>query len=189
MWQIPPKPPELSTLSARRQVFAWVEQFCAKTKATGQLCFDFMLNKADGLLYAFECNPRTSTVLLEYHDHPLFAEALCNPQVPCAGLQCSTPSPLFTWWCHACVLHAPPSSPAAWKPCTCSPLPTISCTSASGMSSMILPRMAQKHSHMQRASAKWQHKEVHVCWRVASNILRQAAGLPVFEASRASLSM
>ena len=73
-------------MSLRRQVYAWVEQFCAKTKATGQLCFDFMHNNADGRLYAFECNPRTSTVLLEYHDHPLFAEALCNPQVPCLDL-------------------------------------------------------------------------------------------------------
>lgn len=58
-----------------------MEEFCAKTKASGQLCFDFMLNQADGHLYAFECNPRTSTVLLEYHDHPLFAEALGNPEV------------------------------------------------------------------------------------------------------------
>ena len=64
------------------QVLSWVEQFCEKTKANGQLCFDFMLNKADGHLYSFECNPRTSSVLLEYHDHPLFAEALCNPEVP-----------------------------------------------------------------------------------------------------------
>ena len=105
-WQTRPKVARAQHSSARRQVRAWVEQFCARTKATGQLCFDFMLNKADGLLYAFECNPRTSTVLLEYHDHPLFAEALCNPQVPCrdhCGLRCST---LVTLWCCACALHA-----------------------------------------------------------------------------------
>ena len=98
--------PSSGLARAARQVLAWVEQFCAKTKATGQLCFDFMLNDADGRLYAFECNPRTSTVLLEYHDHPLFAEALCNPQVPCrdpCGLRCST---LVTLWCCACALHA-----------------------------------------------------------------------------------
>ncbi len=63
--------------------------FCQRTKASGQLCFDFMLNAADGQLYAFECNPRTSTVLLEYHDHPAFADALYNPEArpgpPCLG--------------------------------------------------------------------------------------------------------
>ncbi|KAK9831523.1 hypothetical protein WJX81_005430 [Elliptochloris bilobata] len=63
-----------------KQIYSWVEQFCKRTNASGQLCFDFMLNKADGHLYAFECNPRTSSVLLEYHDHPAFAEALCNPE-------------------------------------------------------------------------------------------------------------
>ncbi len=61
--------------------------FCQRTKASGQLCFDFMLNAADGQLYAFECNPRTSTVLLEYHDHPAFADALYNPEAR-PGLPC-----------------------------------------------------------------------------------------------------
>lgn len=64
-----------------RQVYNWVEKFCERTNASGQLCFDFMLNHADGHLYSFECNPRTSSVILEYHDHPGFAEALYNPEV------------------------------------------------------------------------------------------------------------
>lgn len=63
-----------------------MERFCKENRASGQLCFDFMLNRADGRLYAFECNPRTSSVMLEFHDHPGYAEALYHPEVLLANL-------------------------------------------------------------------------------------------------------
>ena len=35
-----------------------------------QLCFDFIESAADGKLYCIECNPRTSSVITEFHDNP-----------------------------------------------------------------------------------------------------------------------
>lgn len=35
-----------------------------------QLCFDFIESAADGQLYCIECNPRTSTIITEFHDNP-----------------------------------------------------------------------------------------------------------------------
>jgi hypothetical protein len=33
-----------------------------------QLCFDFIQSAADSQLYCIECNPRTSSVITEFHD-------------------------------------------------------------------------------------------------------------------------
>lgn len=38
-----------------------------------QLCFDFMESADDGKLYCIECNPRTSSVITEFHDNPALA--------------------------------------------------------------------------------------------------------------------
>lgn len=38
-----------------------------------QLCFDFMESAADGKLYCIECNPRTSSVITEFHDNTALA--------------------------------------------------------------------------------------------------------------------
>jgi len=58
-----------------------VKGFCEKTGASGQLCFDFMRDSSDGRMYAFECNPRTSTVFLNYYDHGHVAQAFFNAKV------------------------------------------------------------------------------------------------------------
>ncbi|BDA48532.1 hypothetical protein COCOBI_12-2120 [Coccomyxa sp. Obi] len=63
-----------------KQIWDWVKDFCKKTKASGQLCFDFMKDDTDGQLYAFECNPRCSTILLNFYNHYHVAEAFFNPQ-------------------------------------------------------------------------------------------------------------
>lgn len=42
----------------------------AAAAADVQLCFDFIELDADGQLYSIECNPRTSTVITQFHDCP-----------------------------------------------------------------------------------------------------------------------
>ncbi|CAL5223879.1 g6471 [Coccomyxa viridis] len=61
-----------------RQILDWVKEFCTKTGASGQLCFDFMRDTNDGRMYAFECNPRTSTILLNFYNHDHVAQAFFN---------------------------------------------------------------------------------------------------------------
>ena len=63
------------------QIWEWVKAFCEKTNATGQLCFDFMHNDEDGRMYAFECNPRTSTIFLNFYNHDHVVQAFFNAQV------------------------------------------------------------------------------------------------------------
>ena len=62
-----------------REIWQWVEKFVKETKCTGQLCFDYMRNSKDGKLYCIECNPRTSTVITEFHDHTGLALAFIDP--------------------------------------------------------------------------------------------------------------
>ena len=63
------------------QILEWVKEFCKKTGASGQLCFDFMRDSSDGRMYAFECNPRTSTILLNFYNHDHVAQAFFNAKV------------------------------------------------------------------------------------------------------------
>ena len=63
------------------QILDWVKEFCKKTGASGQLCFDFMRDISDGRMYAFECNPRTSTILLNFYNHDHVAQAFFNAKV------------------------------------------------------------------------------------------------------------
>lgn len=70
------------------QILDWVKEFCDKTGASGQLCFDFMRDSNDGRMYAFECNPRTSTILLNFYNHDHVAQAFFNAKVP-DWLRCS----------------------------------------------------------------------------------------------------
>ena len=37
------------------QILEWVEKYGANHKTSGQICFDFMLNKSDGKMYCIEC--------------------------------------------------------------------------------------------------------------------------------------
>ena len=68
------------------QILDWVKEFCKKTGASGQLCFDFMRDSSDGRMYAFECNPRTSTILLNFYNHDHVAQAFFNAKVMTAEL-------------------------------------------------------------------------------------------------------
>jgi hypothetical protein len=53
-----------------------------------QLCFDFIQSAADGRLYCIECNPRTSSVITEFHDSTQLAagEPAHLPVIDCAKL-------------------------------------------------------------------------------------------------------
>lgn len=37
------------------QILEWVEKYGAVHKTSGQICFDFMLNKSDGNMHCIEC--------------------------------------------------------------------------------------------------------------------------------------
>ena len=63
------------------QILEWVKGFCEKTGASGQLCFDFMRDSSDGRMYPFECNPRTSTIFLNFYNHDHAAQAIFNAKV------------------------------------------------------------------------------------------------------------
>ena len=63
------------------QILEWVKGFCEKTGASGQLCFDFMRDSSDGRMYPFECNPRTSTIFLNFYNHDHVAQAFFNAKV------------------------------------------------------------------------------------------------------------
>lgn len=62
------------------QIWEWVRKFCSATKATGQLCFDFMKDEDDGRVYAIECNPRCSSIFLNFYNHPNVAQSFFKPQ-------------------------------------------------------------------------------------------------------------
>ena len=72
------------------QIWEWVKGFCKKTNVSGQLCFDFMRDSSDGRMYPFECNPRTSTILLNFYNHDHVAQAFFNAKVhwPCSHTCC-----------------------------------------------------------------------------------------------------
>ena len=69
------------------QILEWVKGFCEKTGASGQLCFDFMRDFSDGRMHPFECNPRTSTIFLNFYNHDHAAQAFFNAKVhsQCSG--------------------------------------------------------------------------------------------------------
>jgi hypothetical protein len=49
------------------QILKWVQKCCAAHPMSGQVCFDFMLNEADGVLYCIECE---------------FNLLVCQPRMP-----------------------------------------------------------------------------------------------------------
>lgn len=56
----------------------WVEQFCMKTKITGQLCFDFLVDNASAVVYPIECNPRVHSQCVTFLGLPEFGEAVLS---------------------------------------------------------------------------------------------------------------
>jgi hypothetical protein len=63
------------------EIEAWVRQFAAELRLTGQLSFDF-IRGPDGRYYAIECNPRTHSAVSMFYDHPGVARAYLNPDGP-----------------------------------------------------------------------------------------------------------
>ncbi|OLM09148.1 ATP-grasp ligase forming mycosporine-glycine, MysC [Pseudonocardia sp. Ae707_Ps1] len=89
----------------------WVRRFCTELGVTGQLSFDF-IERADGSVYAIECNPRTHSAITLFHDHPGLADAYLSahagpPAVPDPGAR-----PTY-WLYHELgrLLGAPTSLP------------------------------------------------------------------------------
>ena len=62
-------------INNKPKILEWVQEFCSRVKATGQVSFDFIESNEDGRPYAIECNPRTHTAILNFYNHPLVAEA------------------------------------------------------------------------------------------------------------------
>ncbi|GAQ84998.1 hypothetical protein KFL_002160080 [Klebsormidium nitens] len=81
------------------QMWEWVTAFCAAGKYTGNLCFDFIQDTHDGLLYPTECNPRISSINTQFHDHPALATAFTDPE---SIGKCLKPMPgsahIYWWW-------------------------------------------------------------------------------------------
>ncbi|MCE9647119.1 MAG: carbamoylphosphate synthase large subunit [Chloroflexi bacterium] len=64
----------------RPEIFKWIKTFVEKNSFTGQIAFDF-IEAPDGLLYALECNPRTTSGAHLLASHPNFFEAFINPNI------------------------------------------------------------------------------------------------------------
>lgn len=81
-----------------KEIWSWVQRFCKETGCSGQLCFDYMRNSSDGQLYSIECNPRTSTVITEFHDHPGLAQAFTDPESVQSVIKPLKNSPPVYWF-------------------------------------------------------------------------------------------
>lgn len=86
-----------------KEIWAWVEKFCKETGCSGQLCFDYMRSSSDGQLYSIECNPRTSTVITEFHDHPGLAQAFTDPESVQRVIRPFRKSPPVYWFWNEIV--------------------------------------------------------------------------------------
>lgn len=56
------------------EIKAWVTKFVGELGLTGQYSFDF-IERADGQVFAIECNPRTHSAITMFYDHPGLARA------------------------------------------------------------------------------------------------------------------
>lgn len=87
----------------------WVEAFVQRTNASGQLCFDFIESAKDGRLYCIECNPRTSSVITEFHDSSQLAAAFASPADVHQTINPLPHScPIYWWWNEVARLAASP---------------------------------------------------------------------------------
>jgi predicted ATP-grasp superfamily ATP-dependent carboligase len=78
------------------EIEAWVKRFVAALHLTGQASFDF-IRRADGRIYAIECNPRTHSAITMFYDHPDVADAYLNSGV---GTVKPTPASRPTYWLY-----------------------------------------------------------------------------------------
>lgn len=60
---------------------SWVTRFCGELGLTGQVSFDF-IERADGELFAIECNPRTHSAITMMYDHPDLSRAYLEDDLP-----------------------------------------------------------------------------------------------------------
>ncbi len=58
MWRLQFIYPAECALLVRLQVLRWVQRCCTAHPMSGQICFDFMLDRDDGDLYCIECEHR-----------------------------------------------------------------------------------------------------------------------------------
>lgn len=63
------------------------------------MCLDFIQSQADGRFYCIECNPRTSSIITEYHDHPGLAAAYTAPAtVQKTVIPLQSTKPTYWYW-------------------------------------------------------------------------------------------
>jgi predicted ATP-grasp superfamily ATP-dependent carboligase len=81
------------------QILQWVTQFVKSLNLTGQISFD-LIQRADGTIFAIECNPRTHSAITMFYNHPGVADAyLSQEPLPDAPLQ-PLPSSKPTYWLY-----------------------------------------------------------------------------------------
>jgi predicted ATP-grasp superfamily ATP-dependent carboligase len=78
------------------EIEAWVKRFVGELQLTGQASFDF-IRRADGQIYAIECNPRTHSAITMFYDHPGVADAYLNADVDTVK---PTPGSRPTYWLY-----------------------------------------------------------------------------------------
>lgn len=60
------------------KILKWIENLVSKLNFTGQIAFDF-IEKADGNLYAIECNPRATSGIHLFSENEDFVSSFFNP--------------------------------------------------------------------------------------------------------------
>ena len=81
------------------QLREWAEAFCAGRKLSGIVCIDFIV-EADGTPYAIECNPRASSNLTNFYNHPGLGAVLINPEAHASTVE-PLPDVVETYWLFA----------------------------------------------------------------------------------------
>ncbi|GGP54361.1 hypothetical protein GCM10010185_28570 [Saccharothrix coeruleofusca] len=76
-------------------IWLWARDFVAAHRLSGQVSFDFIVGD-DGVPYAIECNPRTHSAVVAFHDRPELAAAYLDP-VPGEVVRPRPGSPPVHW--------------------------------------------------------------------------------------------
>lgn len=64
-WQAEPRDSPM-----HQEIQQWLEKFVCLNNLTGNICVDFMNDGPGTPVMAIECNPRTSSIIATFHDHP-----------------------------------------------------------------------------------------------------------------------
>jgi hypothetical protein len=85
-------------LPARSQrLREWVQTFVAARSLSGIVCIDFIV-EADGTPYAIECNPRASSNITSFYNHPGLGAVLVHPDAHHTSTVEPLPSAVETYW-------------------------------------------------------------------------------------------